>query len=250
MSRISVRVLGCGDAFGSGGRFQTSFHLSAGGQAFLLDCGATTLVALQQAGLDPGAIDGIVLSHLHGDHFGGVPFLLLHAHYVLKRAAPLTIVGPPGTGARLRTVLEAMFPGSASLPWSYPLELRDLTPGGTQTIGSLEVASFPVDHPSGAAAFALRLHLAGKVIGFSGDTAWTDHLIPVADGADLFICECYSYQGNGQHHLNWLTLNRHVAELRARRILLTHMSQAMLDRLPGLAPGRFEFAEDGRLLEL
>ena len=59
------------------------------------------------------------------------------------------------------------------------------------------------------------------------------------------IAECHGYKPNGVHHLDWQTLNDQGKKLRARRILLTHMSDSMLERLPSLDPGRFEFAEDG-----
>ncbi|MBI2157181.1 MAG: MBL fold metallo-hydrolase, partial [Candidatus Rokubacteria bacterium] len=78
---LAVRFLGSGDAFGSGGRFQTCIHLGAAGGSVLVDCGATSLVAMRRFGLDPQGIACVVLSHLHGDHFGGVPFLVLDAQF-------------------------------------------------------------------------------------------------------------------------------------------------------------------------
>ena len=55
---MKVTFVGCGDAFGSGGRFNTCIHVADKGGAFLLDCGATSLVAMKQTGIDRGAIDG------------------------------------------------------------------------------------------------------------------------------------------------------------------------------------------------
>jgi len=71
---MEIRFLGSGDAFGSGGRFHTCFHVGAGTGAFLIDCGATSLIALKKFAIDRNAIRAILISHLHGDHFWGLPF--------------------------------------------------------------------------------------------------------------------------------------------------------------------------------
>ena len=81
--------------FGSGGRYQACIHLRpAGGSPVLLDCGTTSLSALKRLGIDPGEIAAVFVSHLHGDHFGGLPFLILDGQFS-RRTRPLTLVGPP-----------------------------------------------------------------------------------------------------------------------------------------------------------
>lgn len=245
MAHFLLRVLGCGDAFCSGGRLQTCFHLQTAEQTLLLDCGATVLLAMQQQNVDPSTIDRILLSHLHGDHFGGVPFFLIHAQFVLKRTRPLAIIGPRGTKDRIAATIDVLFPDLEDVAWSFPLDVIELDAGSSEPAGDLLVSTYLVDHPSGAPSLAFRLQSGDKVLAFSGDTSWTDALIDVADGADLLIAECHGYRPNGVPHLDWQTLNARKTSLRARRILLTHMSDEMLSRLPTLERGPFEFAEDG-----
>src|SRR5215213_4062277 len=117
---MRLQVLGCGDAFGSGGRFNTCFQVSSDQTSFLLDCGASSLIAMRRFGVDPNSIQTILTSHLHGDHFGGLPFLLLDAHFVSYRRDPLTIAGPPTLTARLHVLREIMFPGSADTALRFP----------------------------------------------------------------------------------------------------------------------------------
>jgi ribonuclease BN (tRNA processing enzyme) len=113
--RVVVTFAGSGDAFGSGGRYQACVHLRGPGQAsVLLDCGATSLSALKAAGLDPDEIGTVFVSHLHGDHFGGLPFLILDGQFS-RRTSPLTIAGPPGTADHLRQAMEIAFPGSSGV---------------------------------------------------------------------------------------------------------------------------------------
>lgn len=250
MADLSLRVLGCGDAFCSGGRSHTCFHLSTPEQTLLLDCGASAMLAMQQQGVDPSSIDGILLSHLHGDHFGGVPFFLVHAQFEAKRTRPLTIIGPHGTKERIEAAVDVLFSDLKGLVWRFPLHVVEIGAGETTTLGDLSIGSYLVDHPSGAPSLAFRLETDGKVLAFSGDTCWTESLIDLAAGADLLILECHSYRPNGVHHLDWKTLNARQDHLHAERILLTHMSDSMLTRLTTLDPGRFEFAEDGLVTTL
>src|SRR5262249_8950051 len=126
---MRLTIVGSGDAFGSGGRFNTCFQLATSSSNVLIDCGASAMVALRAARIDPNAIDGIILSHLHGDHFGGLPFFLLDAQYLSRRERPLTIAGPPGTQARVPQLLEVMFAGSTGTAWRFPWHVIDIPVG-------------------------------------------------------------------------------------------------------------------------
>ena len=244
---MRVHFLGTGDAFCSGGRFQTCFLLEAGGLRALVDCGATSLLAMRRAGVDPDGLDVVILSHLHGDHFGGLPFLLLEATYAAGRTRPLTVLGPPGTQARVAQASEAFFPGSSTLQRPFPLHIEEMLPGGRRRFGGMEVYSAEVVHPSDAPSTALRIEAEGKVLAFSGDTEWTDVLTEVTRGADLFVCECYAPHGPVQHHLDAQTLLAKRGALGAKRILITHMGR---DMLPTHPHPLLERAEDGMVVEL
>jgi len=244
---MQVRFVGSGDAFGSGGRFNTCFEVTGAGQPFLIDCGASSMVALARAGVDANTIAAIFISHLHGDHFGGLPFFLLHARHVARRTAPLTIAGPPGLEARLAQTMEALFPGSSKVDPGFDLDVIELEPGTSHRVGDLQVTAFKVVHPSGAPPSALRFEHGGKVLTYSGDTEWTDALIEAARGADLFICECYMFDTPVKFHLDYMTLKSRLPEIDARRVVLTHMSAAMLARLDRLD---IETAQDGLVVEV
>jgi ribonuclease BN (tRNA processing enzyme) len=247
MDRVTIRVLGCGDAFGSGGRLQSCFLVTSKASACLLDCGATALVAMRRFAIDPGRIDAIFLSHLHGDHFAGVLFLLLEQHFIAKRDQPLLIAGPVGTEERVQAALDVFFPGAAELAWRFQLRFAELSPGRTALFGDFAITPHVVAHPSGSPALAFRLETGKRLIAYSGDTAWTDSLLEVACDADLFIVECYSYDGAAKHHMNYKTLRANLAKLRSKRLLLTHLGREMLERLSEVD---LEIAEDGQVLEL
>lgn len=242
MSQVEVLFLGSGDAFGSGGRFQTCFHVRAEATQFLIDCGASSLIAMKRFGVDPSSLDIILLSHLHGDHFGGLPFLILDAQFS-RRTRPLVIAGPPGVEARVRDAMEVLFPGSSAVQRKFIMQFAELAEGSETVLGPLSVIPYRVVHPSGAPSFALRVTCGGKVIGYSGDTEWTDTLVQAARGADLFICEAYVFEKKIKYHLDYRTLMDRRTQLGCRRLMLTHMSDDMLQRLQGLDA---DWAEDGK----
>jgi ribonuclease BN (tRNA processing enzyme) len=244
---IRFRFLGSGDAFGSGGRFMACFQVVHAGGAFLIDCGASSLIAMKARGIDPNRIDTVFISHLHGDHFGGLPFLLLDAQHVSRREAPLTVVGPPGLAERLTAAREVLFPRSTQVPSRFELRLVELAPGGGDEINGVAARAFEAAHFSGAPSLSLRLTVDDRVIAYSGDTEWTETLAEVAAGADLFVCEAYSSARKVSGHLDAPTLAAELPRIGARRVILTHMSAEMLAQP---APGGCEKAHDGLTLEI
>ncbi len=74
---MQLRFVGCGDAFGSGGRANTCFHVTGNAVNFLIDCGASSLPALKSCGIVRNDIELILITHFHGDHFAGLPIFLL-----------------------------------------------------------------------------------------------------------------------------------------------------------------------------
>jgi ribonuclease BN (tRNA processing enzyme) len=247
---MRLTVIGCGDAFGSGGRFNTCFMVEGSQRTLLLDCGASTPVAMKIRNVSLNAIDGIVLSHLHGDHFGALPFFMLESQFHLRRDKPLTVVGPPGTRERVTAAMEVFFPRSSKNQWRFPFEVGEVTPGVPDEVLGFAVRAAEVIHQSGAPSTAVRLSEGGKTLTYSGDTEWTDALISIADGADLFIMECYDYDRNLPGHTSFATLKEKRASLRAKRIMVTHMNPTMLARQDEARAAGFVVAEDGLALEI
>ncbi len=239
---LSVRFLGSGDAFGSGGRLQACIYVQAGDAHVLLDCGASSLVAMKRLGVEPNAIDAVVLTHLHGDHFGGLPFLLLDGQFS-RRDRALLLAGPPSIRERVVGAMEVLFPGSSAVERGYQVRYVELAARAeTPLVAPFSITAFEVPHPSGAPAYAVRLRAAGKVLAYSGDGSWSEALVEAARGADLFICEAYSFEKSVPHHLSYATLREHRARLDCRRLVLTHLGPDLLGRQSEVTE---QLAEDG-----
>src|SRR5688500_8613941 len=127
---MQVTVAGSGDAFGSGGRFQTCIAVAVDNDVprLLVDCGATSLTALKRQLIDPNEVDTVVISHLHGDHFGGLPFLILDGQF-RHRTRDLTIVGPAGTRSRLTDAMETLYSGSSAVQRRFEVHVVEHVDG-------------------------------------------------------------------------------------------------------------------------
>lgn len=245
---MQLQFIGCGDAFGSGGRFNTSFHITGNRVNFLLDCGASSLIALKSNRIALNDIELILITHFHADHFGGIPFFVLDAQLLSNRTQPLTIAGPPGLQEWFERVMETSFPGSSKIKQRFEISLVELQASETTTLGELCVTPFYVNHGDpGGAFFAYRIEAEARTIAYTGDTEWSEELIKAGRKADLFIAEAYFYDKKIKLHLDLATLTEHLPLIQAKRVVLTHMSGDMLSRLPDIP---HEVAEDGKILEI
>jgi ribonuclease BN (tRNA processing enzyme) len=245
-----MTIIGCGDAFGAGGRLQTSFHVRSEPSTFLIDCGTSTLIGMRRLGLDPNDIDAVFVTHLHGDHFGGLPWFLIDGQYVSKRTRPLLVTGPRGIKARFLTAAEVLYPGVTTCERGFDLVFLEYEEQKPLDVGGVAVTPFEVKHPSGARPYALRFTLEGKVFAFTGDTGWVEILCEVAQGTDLFISECFQYDVTLPIHLDYATIDANYARLGAKRVLLTHMGEAMLSATGNVDQSRYLIAQDGMTLDL
>jgi ribonuclease BN (tRNA processing enzyme) len=244
---MRLHVLGCGDAFGSGGRHQSSYLVDADDRLFLLDCGPTSLLSMKRAGIEPQRLDAIFLSHLHGDHFGGIPFFLIEYLYQKPPDEPLMIAGPTGTEERIQQLFELMYGGGKSALAKALVRFQVLDPGVPHRVKGIDVFPFRVPHQTSDISLGLRVGYQGKQILFSGDSAWTEAFIEQARGVDLFLCECSFYREQPGMHVNYSALQANRHRLECKKLVLTHLGEEMLARSHELA---ITMAEDGMVIEI
>ncbi len=242
-----LTFVGTSDAFGAGGRRQSAILVRcASGGGVLLDCGTTTGSGLNQLGIAIEEIDVILVSHFHGDHFGGIPLLLLAALYEEQRERPLAIAGPPGIEARVRALARAMGHGLEGRDW-FPIAFEELPAGRRCEVGPARVESFETHHSPDSVPHGLRIELGGPSIAYSGDTGWFDALPRRVAGADLFVCECTYHESGFEYHLSHEQLVEQRDRFDCGRLVITHLGHEMSQRRSSCD---FEAADDGLTIKL
>jgi ribonuclease BN (tRNA processing enzyme) len=242
---VRVQFLGSGSAFSDGGRMNAAIHVTAPGVSLLLDCGGSALPGIKKH-IDPTSIEAIAVTHLHGDHFGGIPFLVIEQHFT-GRKKPLVVGGPPSLEKRLRAEEQALYPDFyGPTPLGFPLKTVVLGAEPIELGGAL-VSALPVRHVAMSEPHGLRVEVGGKLIAYSGDARWTEHLAAVAKGADLFICEATFFERDDPSHISYRQLMAHRDEIEAKRIVLTHLGAETLAHLSDL---ELEHSVDGSAIEL
>ena len=248
---MQITIVGCGDAFGSAGRLQTTYLVESANRKFLIDCGATAQIGLNRLAIDANGIETILISHLHGDHYAGLIWMVLSAQFAIE-AQNAAARGRPADDRR---TLQNR--GRGAVPWHdrRAARVRDRVCRNRRRQALLPMPTslskrsrFSI--PSGAPSHALRIAVDGRMIAFSGDTEWVEALVTVAAGADLYITECCAVDRQAKYHLNWRTIEANLPRLTAKLIMITHMNQDMLSFAPSIASERILIAEDGLKIAL
>ena len=244
---VRVTFLGSGDAFNARGRCHSGYLLTTSSSALLLDCGPTILLAMKREGLTPDGLDSVVLSHLHGDHFAGLPFLFLHYIYDSPRTRPLTIVGPPGTEARVQDLYRTMYRDLSARPLPFALRFIEAADDQRVALDGADLLAFSVPHQKHEVSLGYRVTADGTTILYSGDSGWTERLVAQSCDVDLFICECCYFDTRTDFHLDYPRIAENRKRFTCRRLVLSHMGREVLahrDEIPE------EMAHDGLVIDL
>lgn len=254
-----LTVIGSGNASNAAGRGHSCYWVEGllpG--ALMVDFGGTALAGLKALGLDPRRISTLAFTHLHGDHIGGYPFLVIDAMYDLRRSEPLRVVGPRGLEERLESLLSVCYGSLAEKERPFQLSYHELSPGDSLALSEdLTLSGFAADHQHPPEAplclrFATR---AGQALAFSGDTRMCQGLRAASQGAELLVAECSALNQPCGAHTAWEDWQAAAPGFDCRRLLLTHLGEEVRAAVPrllgeGLEGVQLEFADDGLTLDL
>jgi len=242
-----IVFIGTSDAFGAGGRRQSAIFARGDRGGMLLDCGATTNTGLCQLGISRNEIDVILISHFHGDHFGGIPAFLYASLYTDARRHPIEIVGPPEVEARVHALAHALGHHLEHPDWTFPIRYREIRPGEAFSAGPAEIQAFATEHQLESNPQGYRVQLGREQIAYSGDTGWFDDLPKQIAGSELFICECTLHNAHLDFHLSLQELREHRDDLDCGRLMLTHLGHEMAEQRGQI---EIETADDGLVVKL
>jgi ribonuclease BN (tRNA processing enzyme) len=257
MDQMRLTVIGSADAFNSGGRGHSCYLLeSAGAGAIMVDFGPTALMALRHASFEPHRLDGIVFTHMHGDHIGGFPFLLIDALYNGIRRRELPLLGPVRTRECLEGLLDATYDDMKERMPLVPIAIDEFEPGEVRELSGYRITAFAAEHMEPPhRPLCLRIEdPSGVSIAFSGDTLPCPGLFAASKGVSLFVAECTRLAQPAGHHCTWEDWQREIPSLSAKALMLTHLGADVRAKVPELERQVWQipvrFAEDGLVIDL
>jgi ribonuclease BN (tRNA processing enzyme) len=247
MKNTRVICLGSGDAFSAEGRFQSAYIVESPEGTLLLDCGATILTSTKSLKRSLAPVDMIFISHLHGDHIGGLPYLFLQYLYIEPRSRPLIIAGPPEVESRVRKLFEAMYPDTAAEPFPFELQFIEAQPGCQVITKDIRVEPFVVSHSPHPVSYGCLITAGDKKIVYSGDSGWMESFITHTQDADLFLCECTYFDSRSETHIDYPRIVENLHRFGAKKIVLTHLGQEVLAHREEVS---VEMVYDGMIIDL
>ncbi|MDQ6771725.1 MAG: ribonuclease Z [Candidatus Dormibacteraeota bacterium] len=189
----------------------------------LLDGGAPLLPHMHRLGLDPGNVEVLFLTHLHGDHVLGLPPFMLHRAFVDPR--PFVVVGPAGAEAALERLFELCWGGEwAAFRLAFGLDYRVAEAAGE--VAGVRYESLPVDH-GGMNCRGYRLRVEGRVLAYAGDTIASPPLDELVRGADVAITEATSPSASAVHTA-WAEAQALAARHPGTHFVFNHVFQGTL----------------------
>ena len=248
-AKTRVVFLGTGNAFNTGGRGSQCIRIEPrGGAPFLVDLGPTAIAAMERFRVRPAEHDTVFLTHLHGDHIAGWPFLLLHGAYMEKRTRPLRLVGPEGSRARLETLIRGTYPDVLEKA-PFPIEYIEIpVRRGSHAAAGIDFDVVPMEHHSSSIGY--RFRLPGASVAVSGDTRWCPGLEELAAGSDLLIVECTSVEKTEYAHVSVEELGAGNARLSSRKMVVVHLTDEVARAIEALSLQRVIAGRDGMILEM
>lgn len=227
---IDLTCLGTSDAFGSVGRHNAGYLVETGQTKLLLDAGPSVLIAMKALGLNTNSVDAIAVSHLHGDHFAGIPFMLLDFTYESKRERPLEIIGPPGIEERIYTLYHTLYSERRGETPPFPVRFTEMQDGSAYEVADARIESFHVPHQVTELSLGHRVRAGGNSIVYSGDTPWTKDLLHQSSGADLFLCECSVFDSEVPRHVRYVEIEQDRQRLECKELMLIHLGSEVRAR--------------------
>lgn len=197
MGELTLTFAGTGNAFSDGGLCHNGFAVNG---RYLFDCPPQVLSSLRRAGIDPVALDVVAISHQHGDHVLGLPFLLLDWKYH-GRTATVRIIAPRGTRELVTDIGERVFPGLFEA--AYGIEWIEAEADRRVEREGLTLAPVAVEHDARLAdCLGYACELDGRRFAYTGDARLCDGVLALARGTDLLVSECASRAERIPVHMN------------------------------------------------
>ena len=245
----TVTVVGSGNAFNTDGRAHSAYLLeTSSGKFFLIDAGPTTLYRLRQMNFSSDRIDCILFSHFHGDHMGGLPFILLDMDIVCKKKDDVVIIGPEEIEIKWKAWYELAYSGHRLAFHIKTVELNPEKKDHEIFIDGLQIKAMKITHRPESIGFRIE-DSAGKSFAYSGDSAFDQNVLDLVSNTDVAVIELSmdAQSSPPTPHISLEELEHSEIKLNTKRLILSHTTDDIAEKAKLINAG--ETAYDGMVIK-
>lgn len=244
---LKIVILGSGNAFGHSNQFQSCHYVEFEEKyKILLDCGPTILQSLQLAEINIDDLQYLLISHLHGDHLAGIPFLLLHYKYVLQRLNnPLQIIGPFGLKEQLENLIKGNYPEALTKEDNL-YQVQELQVQEEKILwDKIKIKGFEAHHIPNAFGYVLQKDDI-KVI-YSGDNEFNVDQMKEFSKGTVLVHELTTMNSTAGGHTSWELLQKHIDEIliHVSKVIAVHTGSDVRNEPESTFAGKVIRAQDG-----
>lgn len=217
----------------------------------LVDCGNGIVKTLLEQNVDIDQIDTLLITHLHGDHFLDIPFLIMQRNFDTA-SNELNVYCPAGTTEAVAQLIKIAYADISD--WTV---LRDKAKVKFIEFNSLDnqevtegyfVDSYIVSHGNIRPAYGFTIRHRDKVVGFSGDTAYCDSVERILENSDVAVLDSIFIESTEKH------MGAHDIEKLAKKynkkIIPTHMATPAREYLREKKLDNVVIARDGQVIKI
>lgn len=218
-------ILGSGNAFNINARGHTAFLLD---QKILIDCGPTILLKTQEFRIDLSSLKYILITHYHGDHFAGIPFLLIYFKYILHRKEKLTIMGPEGLNIHFNKIMEVTYP---NMEFDFEIEFIELNKNDEIFCNPYIIKSYPITHKEESIGY--RIVDNKHSFAFTGDTILNEEVFILMDAVDIGIIEL-SLWDNPNQEISHVSLQELISlrdKINVKHLFFNHITDSLAEEV-------------------
>ncbi|MBU2544933.1 ribonuclease Z [Patescibacteria group bacterium] len=224
---MKIVFLGTGEAFDENN--PNNSHLVISKEAkLLLDCGFTTPYQLWRYNDNQNLLDAAYISHLHGDHYFGLPALLVRM-WEEGRTKPLTIICKKGFAKKIKEMMEYAYRAFSSNKFEYKINFIEVNPEDHIKFKDLNLSFALGEHSS--EVLAVRIDNNNKSICYSGDGMFTEQTERLYKGSDLVIQETYLYDKKTIGHASIVDAIKMAERNDIKCLALTHINRNLRPKI-------------------
>jgi ribonuclease BN (tRNA processing enzyme) len=224
---LELTFLGTGNAFSMANRYWGAILVN---DEILFDASPIIVPHMKKLKKNLEDIKYIFITHFHGDHYLGLPFLLLDYAYFKCPTHKFTIIGPQGLMSKITQVTNHSFSGLIEkLESKLDINYFEIKAPGDYEILDLKFYAYPMDHGT-TQAFGYKLYIDNIAIGYTGDTDLCDGVIKLGKDVDILIIELSNPDDNVPGHMNLQKITQLQNHIRKEvKIICNHVGPITSD---------------------